>query len=168
MPGNDDVIARIFDVKYDPSVWASAISAAYRSITLPLLGVEMPVGVSFKGVHVPAWSLSKKEIPFPFVIYRGSTGHRTAIYPKMDTPIDVDDIVRTSHCTTMAVELLEGARIGVKKSSTIKILEGDSLIWDHGSWRRIKLDKGGVFDKFHKKDIPMTIKVRGGTMGGKG
>lgn len=81
----------------------------------------------------------------------------------------VQDHFRTDPQTTAALELLIGARVGMKKASEIVLLsEGEAGTVEGKTVRKIVLNSGGVFAKFHKQEQPVTIQTRGGVMGIKG
>jgi hypothetical protein len=88
---------------------------------------------------------------------------------KKDTAGFIKDHFRTDKATTAALELLIGARVGIKPNSEIVLLSEDAAGQVDGkNVRKIKLNSGGVYAKFHKQDKPLTIQTRGGVMGIKG
>lgn len=89
---------------------------------------------------------------------------------KKDSAGFIQDHFRTDSDTSAALELLIGARVGIKKGSEIVLLgEGDAATVEGKKVRKIVLNKGGVFAKFHKQEKPgLQIQTRGGVMGIKG
>jgi hypothetical protein len=88
---------------------------------------------------------------------------------KKDTAGFIKDHFRTGKDTTAVLELLVGARVGIKKGSEIVLLSEDAAGHVDGkNVRRIQLNQGGVYAKFNKQEKPVTIQTRGGVMGIKG
>lgn len=86
-----------------------------------------------------------------------------------NTPGFIRDHFRTDAQTTAALELLVGARVGIKKNSEIALLsDKEAGTIDGKKVRKIALSSGGIYAKFHKQEQPITIQTRGGVMGIKG
>jgi hypothetical protein len=112
-----------------------------------------------------------KEVDVCGVVLRAATNYRTFEIARKDVPMWAGDIIKTAPDTSMAVELLIGARVGVKRGSTVMIgSDGETAFTEvsEGQWRKITLNSGGVYAKFNKHEKPLTIQTRGGVMGIKG
>lgn len=88
---------------------------------------------------------------------------------KKNTAGFIKDHFKTDKKTTAAIELLIGARVGIKQGSEIVLLSDDEAgTTDGKTVSKIMLNSGGAYAKFHKQDKPLTIQTRGGVMGIKG
>jgi hypothetical protein len=110
-----------------------------------------------------------QEIDVPGVVLRARTAHRTFEVVRPDLPIALGDIVRTAPDSVVTVDLFVGARVGVKRGSTVKIVsEGDCRVLDDGAWRTVNVKSGGIWAKFDKQERPVRIQTKGGVLGIKG
>lgn len=152
---DDNVVARVFDVKSGSRTYANA-PFAYSS------------GSGF--VRTPASTGGNvTEVDVPGVVLRMATHHRTFDIVRKDVPIWKVDIVKAAPDTTIVLELLVGARLGIKRGGIVRMItndEAESMTAEH--WHRITLTSGGLYAKFHKDPKPLTIQTRGGVMGIKG
>lgn len=149
----DDPIARVFDVQFSHLV-DRAVLARWAPMHFRVY---------------PGPTDSHLEMPVPCLVYRAATWYLTFAIALKDVPIYVNDIIRTNHQTSMALEFLIGARFGITKGATVKLLsDGRVALLSDGEWNTIALNSGGVFAKFHKAEKPLKIQTRGGVIGIKG
>lgn len=151
-----DVIGRIFDMSSSSSRSWSGITSDI-AMTIGEFGVRPASGAGVKDVEVEA------------LILRASSGYARFAVVNKNTAIFLGDIIKTGPYTTLAVELLIGARVGVKRNSEVKFIsESDAVVLDHGEWRKFILNSGGLYAKFHSQTKPLTVQTRGGVLGIKG
>lgn len=107
--------------------------------------------------------------PVHAIVLRAEGGYRKFAIAAKDTPLWIGDVVMTDPLTSLAIEMLIGARVGVVRRSTIKITSEtrcDTL--EHREFSKITLHSGGLFANWHNVEKPMYLQTRGGVMGIKG
>lgn len=89
---------------------------------------------------------------------------------KKDSAGFIRDHFKTDAKTSAALELLIGARLGVKPGTEIVLLDEDEAgqVMGDKKVRKIALNSGSVYAKFNKQETPLKIQTRGGVMGIKG
>ncbi len=89
---------------------------------------------------------------------------------KKDSAGFIRDHFKTDAKTSAALELLIGARLGIKPDTEIVLLDEDEAgqVMGDKKVRKIALNSGSVYAKFNKQDTPLKIQTRGGVMGIKG
>lgn len=112
---------------------------------------------------------SKESFDVAAVVLRASSGHKLFDIVTYNTPIHVNDIIKTAPDSSVGVELSVGGKVSVKRNSTVKLVnDGEVRVLEDGEWRRIVLNSGGAWAKFQKTEKPLTIQTRGGVLGIKG
>lgn len=150
-----DALARIYEVYSGP-----------EELVNPRYGYS-PTGDNFR--IITNNNTDGESIPVGAVVLRASSGHTTFSVAGQGTPVFLNDIIKTGPETILAMELLKGGRIGVKKSTTVQMInDGEVATLDHNGWRKVALKSGGVWAKFNSPSKPLTIQTRGGVMGIKG
>lgn len=89
---------------------------------------------------------------------------------KKDSAGFIRDHFKTDPKTSAALELLIGARLGIKPGTEIVLLDEDEVgqVANDKKVRKIALNSGSVYAKFNKQETPLKIQTRGGVMGIKG
>ena len=115
---------------------------------------------SFSCPEHPNWDVINAVV----VRHIGQETHAAIAMEEMD--LWLGDTIRTGPDCVLVIEFTIGGRVGINRASAVTINSERSVIDDEVSFKRLIMNKAGVWGRTAKYKDPLEIQWKGGVMGG--